>query len=115
MIEFFTWVKESGLDKQHFYLVCGDRHWQYHSVHPTGMEEFSCGALVDANSRLGRQPGDPKSTDPKGLIRQRYAQKKRSAGLLSVSVARKAADADATLTFQWYDEFGKLLHTHAKQ
>ncbi len=34
------------------YIICGDRHWQYHSVHPTGIEEFSCGALVDANSRF---------------------------------------------------------------
>lgn len=44
----------------------GDRHWQYHSIRPDGFEEFSVGVLVDRNSRLGRKPGDPESTDPKG-------------------------------------------------
>lgn len=113
--KFFAWIDKVGLDKEHFYFVCGDRHWQYHSMHPSGREEFSCGALVDANSRLGRKPGDPKSTDPQGLIRQLYAQKQRSAGFLLISVTRKAASLPASLTFQWYDEFGKLLHTHQKR
>ncbi len=113
--QFFSWIDEVGLDKKHLYFVCGDRHWQYHSVHPSGREEFSCGALVDANSRLGRKPGDPKSTDPKGLIRQLYAQKKRSAGFLMISVERPQDSDAAKLSFQWYDEFGKLLHTHQKQ
>lgn len=48
--EFFAWLKETGLHKKHFYLVCGDRHWQYHAIHPTGIEEFSCGALIDENA-----------------------------------------------------------------
>ena len=48
--EFFKWVKDKGLDKKGFYLVCGDRHWQYHSVSKEGIEEFSCGALIDANA-----------------------------------------------------------------
>lgn len=105
--EFFAWLKENGLDKKHFYIVCGDRHWQYHALHPTGIEEFSCGALVDANSRLGRKPGDPKSTDPKGLIKQLYAQKERSAGFLHIQVADD-------LTFTWFDEHGEKLHSHTK-
>ncbi len=42
--EFFAWLKETGLDKQGFYIVCGDRHWQYHSIDPSGIEEFSSGA-----------------------------------------------------------------------
>ncbi|MGE3999599.1 MAG: sulfatase-like hydrolase/transferase, partial [Planctomycetaceae bacterium] len=32
--EFFAWLNETGIARQHFYLVCGDRHWQYHSIHP---------------------------------------------------------------------------------
>lgn len=112
--EFFAWLKETGLDKRGFYLVCGDRHWQYHARHPTGIEEFSCGALVDANSRLGRKPGDPKSTDPKGLIKQLYTQKVRSGGFLMIGVTPAAKSAPAKLTFQWFDEFGKLLHQHVK-
>ena len=110
--EFFAWLKQTGLDS-HFYLVCGDRHWQYHSIHPTRLEEFSCGALVDANSRPGRKPGDPKSTDPKGLIKQVYSQKKPSGGFLLIEAAAHD-EKPATLTFRFHDELGNVLYTHAK-
>lgn len=112
--EFFAWLKKTGLDKQNFYIICGDRHWQYRSIHPTGIEEFSCGALVDANSRLGRKPGDPKSTDPKGLIKRAYAQTVRSGGFLSVTSAPAKGKSPATLAFEFCDERGKLLHKHVK-
>ena len=112
--EFFKWLKDSGVAQKGFYLMCGDRHWQYHSIHPTGIEEFSCGALVDANSRLGRKPGDPESTDPKGLIRQVYAQKERSAGFMLVQVNPAKGGASAKLTVTWHDEHGKVLHTTTK-
>ena len=112
--EFFKWLKESGVSKKGFYLMCGDRHWQYHSIHPTGIEEFSCGALVDANSRLGRKPGDPESTDPKGLIKQVYAQKERSAGFMHVQVNPAKGDAPAMLIVTWHDEHGKVLHSTTK-
>ncbi|QDT45595.1 PhoD-like phosphatase [Gimesia alba] len=110
--EFFKWLKENGLDQQNFFMVCGDRHWQYHAIDPSGFEEFSCGALVDANSRLGRKPGDPKSTDPKGLIKQPYYQDPRSGGFLQVKVAPADKQQPATLSFLFYDEKGKLLYQH---
>ena len=113
--EFFKWLVESGVAKKHFYLICGDRHWQYHSIHPLGMEEFSCGALVDANSRPGRKPGDPKSTDPKGLIKQVYSQDKPSGGFLLVATAPAKANEPATLTFTFHDERGAVLYSHVKR
>lgn len=113
--EFFNWLKKNGFDKKGFGIICGDRHWQYHAVHPLGIEEFSCGALVDANSRLGRKPGDPASTDPKGLIKQLYSQNPRSGGFLIVDVSPAKSDkGKAKLTFAWHDEFGKVLHRHTK-
>jgi alkaline phosphatase D len=40
-----------------FFVICGDRHWQYHSVHPTaGTQEFSVGAASD--SHAGGTPGE---------------------------------------------------------
>lgn len=105
---FFAWVREQGLDRRHFYLVCGDRHWQYHAIDPSGIEEFSCGALVDANSRLGRKPGDPASTDPEGLIRQAYSQDPRSGGFLMIEAL------PGKLTFTWHDEHGEVLHRTEK-
>jgi len=113
--EFFSWLKETGLDKQNFYIICGDRHWQYQSIHPSGIEEFSCGALIDANSRLGRQPGDSESTDPEGLIKQPYSQKERSGGFLMVtSTSPKSEGTPSVLTFIWHDEKGAVLHRTEK-
>ncbi len=113
--EFFAWLKETGLDKQHFYIVCGDRHWQYHAIDPRGIEEFSCGALVDANSRLGRKAGDPESTDPNAEIKQPYLQNPRSGGFLLISVSPLNNDADSVLKFEWHDEHGTLLHRTVKE
>jgi arylsulfatase A-like enzyme/phosphodiesterase/alkaline phosphatase D-like protein len=110
--EFFAWLNESGVNKN-FAVVCGDRHWQYHSIHPSGIEEFSCGALVDANSRPGRKPGDAKGTDPKALIKQPYSQKERSGGFLMIEVSR-VAGKPATLSYKWHNVRGKVFHEHTK-
>lgn len=109
--EFFSWLQSSGVGKRNFYVVCGDRHWQYHAQHPSGVEEFSCGALVDANSRLGRKPGDPDSTDPEATITQLYSQSVRSGGFLEVRLLHRPAPS---LTFVWHDEHGAILHEHTK-
>ncbi len=106
--EFFHWITKHGFLEKGLYLLCGDRHWQYHSVHPSGIEEFSCGALVDNNSRVGRLPGDPNSTDPKGKIKQPYTQLEASGGFLHVTV-RKNMDKPE-LVLRYYDEHGSKLH-----
>lgn len=106
---FFRWIKEQRLDEQGFHLICGDRHWQYHSIDPTGIEEFSSGALVDANSRLGRNPGDRKSTDPNAEIRQPYTQSVASGGFLRVTVTQ-----DAEARFEFFDENGERLYRAVK-
>jgi alkaline phosphatase/alkaline phosphatase D len=112
--EFFEWLVETGIAREGFALICGDRHWQYHSIHPSGIEEFSSGALVDANSRLGRLPGDPLSTDPDARIRQPYQQQEPSGGFLMVRVTPSEAGKGASLSFEHYDEHGVLLNRHTK-
>jgi alkaline phosphatase/alkaline phosphatase D len=94
--------------------VCGDRHWQYHSISPEGFEEFSCGAIHDANSRLGRRPGDPESNDPEARIRQPYTQDEPSGGFLMVRVAPGGDGEPAALSFTWYDEHGVELYSTIK-
>ncbi len=37
--DFFAFLLDQGIARN-FFIVCGDRHWQYHSVHPTGIEEL---------------------------------------------------------------------------
>lgn len=111
--EFFRRLAESGVSPEEFFIACGDRHWQYHSIRPDGYEEFSSGALVDANSILGSFPGDPDTTDPEGKIRQPYHSPEASGGFLVVSVE---PDGDAGVArFQFYDENGKLLYEHSKR
>jgi alkaline phosphatase/alkaline phosphatase D len=113
--EFFDFLNENGLNEQNFFIVCGDRHWQYHAVDSSGVEEFSCGALVDANSRLGRMPGDPAGTDPEGLIRHLHKQTQRSGGFLMISCTPASGEHHARLSFDFHDEHGKLLYRTIKQ
>ncbi len=107
---FFAWLKDGGFLEKNLYLVCGDKHWQYHSIHPTGFEEFSVGALVDGNARLGPKPGDDGSTDPDGLISQPYSQEEASGGFLKVDISPPRGSEPAAATFAFYDEDGVLLY-----
>ncbi|MCP4170704.1 MAG: hypothetical protein GY758_08035 [Fuerstiella sp.] len=107
---FFDWIKAQQLDRKGFHVICGDRHWQYHSIDSTGIEELSSGALVDSNSRLGRDPGDPKSTDPEAKIKQLYSQTIASGGFLKVSVAK-----DGSIRFEFFDEHGESLYHTVKR
>ena len=110
---FFSELKQRNLSDG-FYLVCGDRHWQYHAVDPSGFEEFSCGALVDANSRLGRMPGDPQGTDPKGLIKHLHIQTEPSGGFLNIHVRPGNQPQPAELEMRFHDEKGVVLYSVTK-
>lgn len=111
---FFDWIVENEFLEKNFYIVCGDRHWQYHATHPKGIEEFSTGALVDNNSRAGRVAGDPKSTDPEGKIVQHYIQgtaEDASGGFLQIQ--NRNAEVPE-LHFNYYNELGELLYKTSK-
>ncbi|MDE0166188.1 MAG: alkaline phosphatase D family protein [Bryobacterales bacterium] len=111
---FFRWLVENEFLDKHFYIVCGDRHWQYHAVHPTGFEEFSSGALVDANSIPGSRPGDANSTDPEGKIRHDYHNVEPTGGFLLVTV-KPGPGNGASATFEFFDEQGVSLYRHVKR
>ena len=111
----FKWLVDNGFLGKNLYIICGDRHWQYHAMHPSGIEELSTGALVDNNSRPGRLAGDPKSTDPEGMIKQFYIQGDResaSGGFLLVTTKRDGNIPIAS--FQYYDENGNILYETKK-
>ncbi len=109
---FKTWAAEQGLWKNGTFLLCGDRHWQYHSIDPSGAHEFSSGAICDENSRLGQKPGNKNSTDPDALIKQPYTQAKASGGFLSVVTTPSQGDAKTTIRFEFYDEYGERLYSY---
>jgi alkaline phosphatase/alkaline phosphatase D len=112
---FFDWLKEHDFLNKNFYLMCGDRHWQYHSIHPDGFEEFSSGAFVDQNSRAGRLPGDPKSTDPDAILTVPYIQTEgtNSGGFLKVEVSQE--DGEPIISFTYYNTRGRQLHNVTKK
>lgn len=50
--EFLDWLKEKKLDN--VILMCGDRHWQYHSIdrrNGRSTNEFSCGPTCDDHTQ----------------------------------------------------------------
>lgn len=104
---FFAWLKEN--DVRGFFTVCGDRHWQFHSIHPSGLEEFGCGALNDENSILGHAPGDPRSTDPDARIKQPFKYPEPTGGFLHL-----LSRDDGTLRVEFRDDHGDILHTVEK-
>ncbi len=109
---FFQWLTEKKI--QNVLILCGDRHWQYHSIHPSGVEELCCGALNDENSIRGIAPGDPASTDPQATIRQPYLYPEATGGFLHVDLSPNPKGA-SSLNFSFYDDCGKLLHRVVKE
>ena len=111
--EFFSWLTEHDFLEQNFYLVCGDRHWQYHAVHPSGFEEFSCGAICDANAFVAIRPGQEGSTDPEAKIVHKYTGA-QTGGFLHVGVTPGDENMPAELEFSFFDEQGQLLYRESK-
>ena len=107
---FFQWLRDNGLTN--VMTFCGDRHWQYHSIHPLGVEEFSVGALNDENAIRGEKPGGPKTTDPEGRIRQPYRYPEPTGGFLHVRVA--VEKGKTVLVIEHRDDNGKVMNTVTK-
>jgi len=99
---FFDWVKQNEMTR--LFLVCGDRHWQYHSIHPSGVEEFACGALNDENARMGVEPGYDYGTDRKGVVVQPYISPEPSGGFLQVTAGEE-------LEFTHFDDHARKLYS----
>lgn len=99
---FFDWLKKNKIDN--LILICGDRHWQYHSIHPSGIEEFACGALNDENSRMGVAPGAKNGSDPEALIKQPYTSASPQGGFLQIIAAAEQ------LTLEHFDSRGNSLN-----
>ena len=94
--EIRAWLKEHVPDN--FFVVCGDRHWQYHSVHPTaGTQEFSVGAASD--SHAGGSPGENKDY-------HRFHRVK--GGFLSVEL--KPMGGQSQIAFQLRDVGGTVVY-----
>ncbi|TWU03191.1 alkaline phosphatase D family protein [Neorhodopirellula pilleata] len=98
---FFDWLKTNEIDN--VFLFCGDRHWQYHSIHPCGINEFACGALNDENSRNGVRPGDRKGTDPDAMVIQPYISPEPSGGFIEITAGPKTQ-------VSFFNDEGRLMY-----
>jgi alkaline phosphatase D len=110
--QFFAFLKDSGVLQKNFYVVCGDRHWQYYSIDPSGVEEFSSGAIIDENARMGRAPGDPLSNDPKGLVKQPFTNQQPTGGFLKITVE---PGPRPKAQFRFFDEHGVEQYSVTKE
>ncbi len=89
------WLKANAPDN--LFVICGDRHWQDHSVHPrTGLNEFSAGPASDEHA--GGTPGENKDY-------HRFHRVK--GGFLSVHVGPKE------ITFRHRDVQGTVVYERA--
>ncbi len=96
--ELREWIKANV--PENFFICCGDRHWQYHSVHPTtGVQEFSVGAASDAHA--GGTPGE----NP-----EYHKFHRVKGGFLSVTV--RPAGQESELLFEHRDVFGKPVYEY---
>jgi alkaline phosphatase D len=98
--EFREWAQASLGDN--FVNLNGDRHWQYHSVHPeTGTHEFSAGPASD--SHAAGSPGED----------QRFHRFHRMlGGFLQVETTRSRGESH--IHFRHRDVHGKVVYEFTK-
>lgn len=104
---FFDFVIRHNLTER-LSIVCGDRHWPYHSVSKEGIHEFCSGVLTDGCEEFPvPRPGDPKSTDPDRSVDQRFVAPGPTASFLKVT----SPGAGGPIRFDLVSSRGATLHT----
>ena len=94
--EFRRWIRDHT--KGNIFVICGDRHWQYHSIDPaTKVEEFGCGAASD--SHAAGTPGEDKRIHKFHRV---------LGGFLALSV--KPEGSRSSLTIEHRDVRGKTVY-----
>jgi len=85
------------------YVICGDRHWQYHSIHPeTKIQEFCCGPASDKHAGGWSQKD----------YREDYHRFLRvKGGYLTVKTKREGGPAGKpAITFRHHSEMGEVVN-----
>lgn len=91
------WLREHV--PENFFVVCGDRHWQYHSVHPvSGVREFGVGPASDEHAS-----GSP------GYDAAYHKFHRVDGGFLAVTVERPDAGR-SRIVVELRDVSGSVVH-----
>lgn len=86
--------------QKNIFTICGDRHWQYHSVHPkTGVREFSVGAASNQHAS-----GSP------GLDKEYHQFHRVKGGFLAVTVTPGKDGKAAAVRVTHRDVRGEVVH-----
>ena len=96
--EMRAWFAENLPDS--FFIACGDRHWQYHSVHPkTGIHEFSSGPATDEHA--GGSPGDDDEYHRFHRVQGGFLSVTASKVLNQSSIVFRHHDVDGSVQYEW--------------
>lgn len=109
--EFFKWLKEQSFSEKNFYILSGDRHWQYHAQNHYGFEEFSCGTMIDNLAARGPKAEALPPSDER-YIRQYYLNKQLTGGFLKVNIYQIPRPG---ITFSFFDELGEELYIVSRE
>ncbi len=103
--EFFEALKQRSV--KNFFVVCGDRHWKYHSTSKEfHVHEFCSGALSNRHAIRGI------ASDRSGLVKLHYVDTKAVGGFLRVEVkAEGEYKGNPQIDFQHFDSTGKMLYS----
>jgi alkaline phosphatase D len=92
-------IREFIASQKNLVVICGDRHWQYMSIHPTtGVREYSCGPASEEHA------GGWKKED---FFPEYHRYLNVTGGFLSGTIEQNKSLP--TLTFRYHDVNGKVL------
>ncbi len=96
--EIREWAQENLPDD--FFVVCGDRHWQYHSVHPaTGVQEFSSGPATDEHA--GGTPGEDPEYHRFHRVGGGFVSVTATGGAKASTIAFRLHNVDGGIEYEW--------------
>lgn len=102
--ELRSWIRDNT--HSNFFVITGDRHWQYHSVHPeTGVHEFSAGPASDEHA--SGSPGENPKVHKFHRVR---------GGFLSVTLAPPdSKESKSRILFEHRDVNGTVVYSWSSE
>lgn len=86
--------------QKNVYIVCGDRHWQYHSVDPkSGIHEFSTGPASDEHA--GGTPGENKEIHRFHRVKGGYASIEVTPAGNASKLVFRLHDVQGAAVYEW--------------
>jgi alkaline phosphatase/alkaline phosphatase D len=105
----FNWLKNNGFRNNGLYFICNGPEMQYHSVDPSGFEEFSSGPMIETGALDEKIGVDSTENNPQIGIAETYIQKPASGGFLLITSSRDEYSSPVLL-FRFFDRERKLLY-----